>query len=87
MGKQGIGSFPWDVRGTAALLAGLLDALVFLEEYLDTWKSQTNNHYVLVISQTSTYSVGTFHTYCEVSGESAAECTREHCTYAVNHLM
>lgn len=29
MGKEGIGIFHWDVRGIAALLAGLLDALVF----------------------------------------------------------
>lgn len=42
-------------------IAGCLGILL-----LDTWKSWTNNHYVLVIRQTSTYSVGTFHTYCEV---------------------
>lgn len=29
MGKEGIGSFPWDICGTDAFLAGLLDALVF----------------------------------------------------------
>lgn len=38
---------------------------------------------MLVISQTFTYGAGTFHTYCGVSGESAAKSTREHHVCAV----
>lgn len=79
MGKEGIGSFLWYVCGAAAFLTGLAGLW-------DTWESQTNNYYVLAISQMSTKSVGMFHACCGVRGNRAAESTGEHRACAANHL-